>query len=57
MVNNKKCVAIVLNYNDSENAIKFVNMIRNFSVIDQIIVVDNALTDKLDEEVLRLSYS
>ena len=57
MVNNKKCAAIVLNYNDSENAIKFVNMIRNFSVIDQIIVVDNASTDKSYEELMRLSDS
>lgn len=57
MVNDKKCAAIVLNYNDFENAIKFVNMIRNFSVIDQIIVVDNASTDKSYEELMRLSDS
>lgn len=57
MVNNKKCAAVVLNYNDFENAIKFVNMIRNYSVIDQIIVVDNASTDNSYEELKRLSDS
>lgn len=36
---------VVLNYNDSENTIKFVKRIINYSIINHIIIVDNCSTD------------
>lgn len=45
MLRDNKCAAIVLNYNDAENAIKFSHLIESFSIIDHIIIVDNNSTD------------
>ena len=36
-----KVALIVLNYNDSENTLKYVKNVENYNVIDKIIVVDN----------------
>jgi GT2 family glycosyltransferase len=36
-----KTAIVVLNYNDSENTIKFVNCIFHYNIIDKIVVVDN----------------
>jgi len=36
---------IVINYNDYENTIKFVNSISNYKIIDKIVIVDNNSTD------------
>lgn len=40
-----KTVIIVLNYNDFETTNKFVNNIKNYKVLDEIIIVDNHSTD------------
>ena len=36
---------VVLNYNDAEETVKFVNDINNYDVVNQIVVVDNGSTD------------
>lgn len=46
---------VVLNYNDSDTTIKFVQQIINYSIIDKIIVVDNASTDNSYSKLLPLS--
>lgn len=43
---------IVLNYNDYKNTLNYVNTIKNYNVIDKIIVVDNNSTNK--DEVKKL---
>lgn len=45
MINNKKIGVVVLNYNDSKTTIELLNLIKNYVVIDKIVVVDNASTD------------
>lgn len=39
-----KTAIVILNYNDSENTIKFVNDIKEYSTLDTIVVVDNNST-------------
>lgn len=39
-----KVAAIIVNYNDIENTIRFVNKINNYNIIDRIVVVDNMST-------------
>ena len=46
---------VVLNYNDSDTTIKFVQQIINYSIIDKIIVVDNASNDNSYSKLLPLS--
>lgn len=36
---------IVVNYNDYKNTIKFIDSIKNYNVIDHIVIVDNCSTD------------
>lgn len=36
---------VVLNYNDAEETVKFVNDINSYDVVNQIVVVDNGSTD------------
>lgn len=40
-----KCGIVVLNYNDYEGTINFINQIRSYENIDKIIIVDNCSTD------------
>lgn len=42
MVNNS---LVLLNYNDSETATKFLETIKNYTVIDSVVVIDNNSTD------------
>lgn len=44
---------IILNYNDRENTMQYVQTIRNYSYLDKIIVVDNASTMPNEIENLR----
>ena len=37
----KKVAIIILNYNDSENTIEYVNKIKNYKILTKIVVVDN----------------
>ena len=55
MVEGVKCAAVVLNYNDSENAIKFVDSIVSYQTVDHIIVADNASTDGSYEKLQPIS--
>lgn len=40
----KNCI-VILNYNDSNTTIKFLNTIKDYKILDLIVVVDNASTD------------
>lgn len=44
-----KFAVIVLNYNDHENTLKYVNTIKEYDIIDKIIIVDNDST--LNDEI------
>lgn len=51
---NKKLAVIVLNYNDSESTIKYVECIKKYKIIDRIIVVDNYSPDNSFEILKQL---
>lgn len=42
---NKKLACIILNYNDADNTIKLVQAVKEYKMIDDIVIVDNASTD------------
>ncbi len=42
---------VVLNYNDSETTISFLNHIKKYGIIERIVVVDNCSTDDSFEEL------
>lgn len=44
---------IVLNYNDHENTIKYVDSVKDYNIIDKIIVVDNNSTIKDEIKILK----
>lgn len=44
---------IVLNYNDHENTIKYVEAVKDYNIIDKIIVVDNNSTIKNEVKILK----
>jgi GT2 family glycosyltransferase len=46
---------IVLNYNDSMTTSKFVSLISNYSIVEKIIIVDNASQDGSYESLLHLA--
>lgn len=41
-----KTAIIILNYNDSENTIKFVNSIKEYDILNTVVVVDNNSTNE-----------
>lgn len=53
---------VVVNYNDYINTIKFINSVRNYNIINHIVIVDNCSTDNsyaeieniLDEKIILL---
>lgn len=45
---------IMVNYNDYENVEKMLNMIGNYSILDKIVIVDNASTDGSLEKLQKL---
>lgn len=47
-----KTAIIILNYNDCENTIKYVNEIKDYEVLDKIIIVDNLSTQEKELENL-----
>ncbi|MBR1413335.1 MAG: glycosyltransferase family 2 protein [Bacilli bacterium] len=42
----KKVGMIIVNYNDSETTIKLLNNVKDYELIDKIVIVDNKSTDK-----------
>lgn len=48
-----KFAIIVLNYNDHENTLKYVNNIKDYECVDKIIVVDNNSTNKDEVHILK----
>ncbi len=46
---------VVLNYNDSDTTMAFVESIKDYRIIDKIVVVDNASTDASFAELLTLT--
>ena len=49
-----KTAIIVLNYNDSETVINYIDLIKNYSSIDRIVIVDNSSTDNSYEILKKL---
>lgn len=49
-----KVAIIILNYNDSENTVKYVGKINNYKILDKILIVDNNSTNKKDISELKL---
>lgn len=45
MVNNKKIGMVILNYNDYKTTIELIELIKNYDVIDHIVIVDNLSTN------------
>lgn len=54
-MNNKKLAMIVLNYNDGDTTINYINSIKNYNNINRIIVVDNNSSDNSFEKMKTLS--
>ena len=64
MYKNKTIGIVILNYNDAFTTIKLCNLIRNYEVIDRIVVVDNFSKDnsfeilqKLEDEKIKVIQS
>lgn len=53
-MNEKRLAIIVLNYNDGDTTINYVNSIKDYKSIDKIIVVDNNSTDDSFEKMKSL---
>ena len=53
MYKNKTIGIVILNYNDAFTTIKLCNLIRNYEVIDRIVVVDNFSKDNSIAEIRR----
>lgn len=51
MENRKRTAIIVLNYNDAETTIKFIEQVKNYDSLDFIVVVDNASKDNSVESL------
>ena len=47
---------IVVNYNDFENTYKLINNIKDFKIIDNILVVDNCSTDASFDKLKELNF-
>ncbi len=55
MSNINKLSLVVLNYNDYETTIKLVNSLKNYKIINNIIVVDNSSTDSSYEMLKKIN--
>ena len=52
----KKVAIIILNYNDSENTIRYVNEISNYDILNKIVIVDNHSNKENEyEKLLKLA--
>lgn len=49
-----KCSCVVLNYNDSDTVIEFIQRIRDYKNIENIVIVDNMSTDESFERLSNL---
>ena len=52
---NKRNLCVILNYNDYDNTIKYLNMVKRFVSYDYIVVVDNCSTDDSYERLKAVS--
>lgn len=55
MKNNNKLAVVILNYNDPENTLRYVNEIKNYKCIDRIVVIDNKSTDDSYKKLKKLA--
>lgn len=55
MENEIKLVALVLNYNDAQTTIDYVNTIKDYSIINHILIVDNCSNDDSLEQLTCLT--
>lgn len=51
----KKLAVVILNFNDYDNTIRYVNQIKKYEVIYKIVIVDNSLNKDRFDELLALS--
>lgn len=49
-----KTAIIILNYNDYDNTSSYINTIKEYNIIDKIIIVDNNSTDNKQEDLKKL---
>lgn len=47
-------IMVILNYNDAETTITYLNKIKDYSILDKIIVVDNCSTDDSYKRIVKL---
>lgn len=50
----RKTAMVVLNYNDWKNTTQYINCVKEFACLDQIIIVDNASTDDSIKQLTNL---
>lgn len=48
-----KNVIVVLNYNDFDTTVSFINQVKDYKILDEIIVVDNCSTDNSYKKLLK----
>ena len=53
----RKCVCVILNYNDAETTVSLVEQIRGYDCLSHILVVDNCSTDDSWEKLKAISYT
>ena len=52
----KKCACVIVNYNDYVTTISLADILKNYTVIDKIIIVDNCSTNNSYEELKKLQH-
>lgn len=55
MKNDMNLAVVILNYNDSENTIRYVNEIKNYKCINRIVVIDNKSPDNSFDKLKKLA--
>ena len=51
----KKLAMVIINYNDYDTTKKLIDNIKNYKVLDKIIIVDNASTDNSYNKLKKLT--
>ena len=46
---------VLVNYNDYETINKFIDNVKNFGIIDTIVIVDNASTDDSYQKIKKIT--
>ena len=51
----RKLAMVIINYNDYDTTKKLIDNIKNYKVLDKIIIVDNASTDNSYNKIKKLT--